>query len=75
MDGNVGSMLPEGPLIVFSPHIFILFALIVTLLVYIVSRKKPSLTRFSISICYGMGALCRLLFLRFLHSPRLHIFG
>lgn len=50
MEGNVGSILPEGPLIVFSPHIIILSALVVTLLLSIVSWKKPSLTRFSIPI-------------------------
>jgi len=57
MEGNVGSILLEGPLIVFSSHIVIFSALIATLLLYIVSWKKPSLTRFSMPIVIAAWAI------------------
>jgi len=46
----MSSVIPENPSAVFSIHILIIFTLLVTLLLYLVSWKKPSLKRFSIPI-------------------------
>ena len=51
------SLIHEFPRIVFSTHITMIFALVVTLLLCIISWRKPSLKRFSIPIVVSVWAV------------------
>ncbi|MHA1632079.1 MAG: hypothetical protein ACTSXC_04630, partial [Candidatus Freyarchaeota archaeon] len=57
LKATVETILPESPPIIFSTHIVMTSALVVTLLLCIVSWKKPSLKRFSIPIVVAAWAV------------------